>query len=355
MNLPDSRNESSAGSTSEQRVKANRKRLAFSGGICISGLFAYLAFRGLHPEQMLRSLGSIQLGYVLAGMLGYGLAIVVIALRWQFLLRAVKLVPLRALCELVTIGYMGNNVYPLRAGDGLRIVLLRRDHQVPLARVTTVVVLERAFDGCVMIAFVLIGLLFIDLQSSEVEGILRLAAPAFVAAMLVALFLAAKPDLLRALVGWLSKRLPSRLSHLLLRLSEDVIAGLKGLRNPLHFLGAVLSSFTTWSIEAGTYWLVMMAFSMRLDNAYAVSLLICGAVNLAGIIPASPGQIGVNEFITVAILTALGVPAALAGTYAIVAHIAIWLPSVLGGLYFLLRKGLGWADIGRAGELEGVG
>lgn len=335
-------------------MNATRKRLAFLGGICISGLFCYLAFRGLQPEQMLQSLSRIQLEFVLAGMLVYALAMVVIALRWQFLLRAVKLVPLRALCQLVAIGYMGNNVYPLRAGDGLRIVLLRRNHQVPLVRATTIVVLERAFDGCVMIAFVLIGLLFIDLQSSEVEAIVRLAAPAFAAAMLVALFLAAKPDLLRAVVAPLSKLLPGRLGIGLRRLSEDVIAGLEGLRNPLHFLGAVVSSFITWSIEAGVYWVVMLAFSMQLDNAYAVSLLICGALNLAGIIPASPGQVGVNEFVTVAILTALGVPVALAGVYAIVAHITIWLPGVLGGLFFLLRQGLGWADIGRAGELEGA-
>lgn len=335
-------------------MNSNRKRLAFLGGICISGVFCYLAFRGLQVEQMLQSLSRIQLEYVLAGMLVYALAMVVIALRWQFLLQAVKLVPLRALFQLVAIGYMGNNVYPLRAGDGLRIVLLRRNHQVPLVRATTIVVLERAFDGCVMIAFVLIGLLVIDLQSSEVEAIVRLAAPAFAAAMLLALFLAAKPDLLRAVVAPLSKLLPGRLGIGLRRLSEEVIAGLQGLRNPLHFLGAALSSFTTWAIEAGVYWVVMLAFSIRLDDAYAVSLLICGVLNLAGIIPASPGQVGVNEFITVTILTALGVPAALAGIYAIVAHITIWLPGVLGGLFFLLRQGLSWADIGRAGEMEGA-
>ncbi len=335
-------------------MNANRKRLAFFLGIGISGVFGYLAFRGLQPEQMLQSLGSIQFAYVLASMLVYALAMVVIALRWQFLLRAVKLVPLRALFQLVAIGYMGNNVYPLRAGDGLRILLLRRNHQVPLVRATTIVVLERAFDGCVMIAFVLIGLLFIDLQSSEITTIVRLAAPAFAAAMLIALFLAAKPELLRAMAGWLAKLLPGRLGSGLQRLSEEVSAGLESLRNPLHFLGAVLSSFATWGIEAGVYWLVMAAFSLQLDSAYAVSLLICGAVNLAGIIPASPGQVGVNEFVTVAILTALGVPAALAGVYAIVAHIAIWLPGVLGGLYFLLRQGLSWADLSRAGEYTGA-
>ena len=333
-------------------MKAHRKRLAFLGGIAVSALFCYLAFRGLNPEQVLESLGSVKLEVLLAGMAVYCAALIVIALRWQYLLRAVKLVPLSALSKLVAIGYMGNNVYPLRAGDGLRIVLLRRNHGVPLVRATTIVVLERAMDGCVMLAFMLLGLLYIDLQSAEISAIVRLAAPVFLLAMLLALFLAAKPNQLRALVGWLTRVLPRGLGMRLRLLSDDVIAGLEGLRNPLHVLGAVGSSFATWGIEAGVYWVVMFAFTLQLDNAYAVALLICGAINLAGIVPASPGQVGVNEFVTVAILTALGVPAALAGVYAVVAHITIWLPGTIGGLIFLLRQGLGWADIGRASELD---
>ena len=333
-------------------MNSHRKRLAFLGGIAISVFFGYLAFRGLNPEHVLESLGSVRLEVVLAGMLVYCLAMLVIALRWQFLLRAVKLVPLSALGKLVAIGYMGNNVYPLRAGDGLRIVLLRRNHSVPIVRATTIVVLERAMDGCVMLAFMLLGLLFIDLQSPEISAIVRLAAPVFLLAMLLALFLAAKPNLLRALVNWLTQFLPHGPSTRLRRFSDDVIAGLKGLRNPLHLLGAVASTFATWGIEAGVYWIVMVAFGLELDKAFAVSLLLCGAINLAGIVPASPGQVGVNEFVTVVILTALGVPATVAGVYAVVAHIAIWLPSTVGGLFFLLRQGLGWADIGRASALE---
>ena len=335
-------------------MNPNRKRLAFLGGIAISVFFGYLAFRGLNPEHVLDSLGSVKLEYPLAGMVVYVLAMVVIALRWQFLLRAIALVPLIALSKLVVIGYMGNNVYPLRAGDGLRIVLLRRNHSVPLVRATTIVVLERAMDGCVMLAFMLLGLLFIDLQSPEVSAIVRLAAPVFLLAMLLALFLAAKPNLLRALVRHTTRFLPRGPGERLRRLSDDVTAGLEGLRNPLHLLGAAVSSFATWGIEAGVYCIVMFAFNLQLDNVYAVALLICGAINLAGIVPASPGQVGVNEFVTVAILTALGIPAAVAGVYAVVAHITIWLPGTLGGLFFLLRQGLGWADIGRAQNLESV-
>ena len=66
-----------------------------------------------------------------------------------------------------------------------------------------------------------------------------------------------------------------------------------------------------------------------------VAFDLVGALNLAGIIPASPGQVGVNEFFVISgdLDRAGRVRRTLAGVYAIVAHITIWLPGVLGGLW----------------------
>ncbi len=331
-------------------MRSGRKRLAFIIGIFISAVFLFLAFRGLQPEQLLNSLGDLELGYLLLAMAIYIVAVVIIALRWQFLLRAVKLVPLAALTQLVFIGYMGNNLYPLRAGDGLRILLLRRNHSVPLLRSTTIVVIERLFDGCVMLAFVLFSLLWIDLRSPEVETIVRVAAPVFAVALFIAFFLAAKPNLMRQVVKLVVSLLPGRIGRALFTLSEEIIAGLEGLRSPAYLVGAVASSFLTWGIEAVTYWTVMRAFGLELN--YAVALLLVGAVNLAGLIPASPGQIGVNEFVVIAILTALGIPAPAATAYAVVVHLSYWIPVSVVGFLFLLRQGMGWADIRSAGDME---
>ena len=331
-------------------MNSGRKRLAFITGMIVSAGFLVLAFRGLQPEQFWNSISDVSLPWLLIAALVYFVAVIVIALRWQFLLRAIKLVPLRALTQLVFIGYMGNNVYPLRAGDALRIALLRRNHQVPLVRSTTIVVIERIFDGCVMLTFVLLSLLLIDLNSSTVETIVGVTAPIFLLAMLFAFFLAAKPQLLRRVVQPMFNILPQRVGVIVADLAEEVIAGLEGLRSPAYLLGAIISSFVTWSIEAGTYWLVMVAFGLELN--YAVALLLVGAVNLAGLIPASPGQVGVNEFVIITILSALGISASGATAYAVIVHLAIWLPITASGFVLLLRQGMGWADIHQAGEKE---
>jgi uncharacterized protein (TIRG00374 family) len=331
-------------------METDRKRLALAAGTITSAIFVVLAFRGLQPQQFWNSLRHVSLEPLLVAMTVYFLAVIVISLRWQFLLRAVKPVPLIALTQLVFIGYMGNNVYPLRAGDALRIILLRRNHQVPFVRSTTIVAIERMFDGCVMLTFVLFGLLFIDVNSSEVDAMVSVTTPLFAVAMLLALLLAATPDLLRRVVYPALKVLPQRLSETVAQSAEEIIAGFAGLRSPAHLLGAVISSFVTWGIEAGTYWIVMRAFGLELN--YAVALLLVGAVNLAGLIPASPGQVGVNEFVVIAILTTMGISLPAATAYAVVVHVIIWLPITVSGFALLIRQGLGWADIGRARNMR---
>lgn len=129
-----------------------------------------------------------------------------------------------------------------------------------------------------------------------------------------------------------------------------MISGLAGLREPRNLIGALLSSLVTWTVEASVYWLVMFAFALDLD--FSVALLVTGAVNLAGVISAAPGQVGVYEFVVSAILIALGVPAAVAVSYAIVAHVVIWLPTTVVGFGLLLRQGMGWTEITRAREME---
>lgn len=331
-------------------MKKGSKSLATTSGIVISVAFLYLAFRDLKAEQFWSSIGTINAHLLLLALPTYFIALTVIALRWQYLLRAVRLIPLRSLAELVAICYMGNGLYPLRAGEALRLYLLRRNHDVPLASATATVMVERTFDGVVMLSFITFSLLFIDIQSAEVGAIVSIATPLFLGAVTVFFLLAAKPALVRSLINSLGRILPDRLGALINQVGDDMTSGLAGLRRPALLLGAVICSYVTWAIEAAVYWIVMLAFG--LDLSFAVALLIIGAVNLAGVISAAPGQVGVYEFVVSSILIALGTDAATAASYAVVIHLVVWAPTTLVGFILLLRQGMGFADIRRAGELE---
>ncbi len=328
------------------------KWLAVGIGLLISLIFLWFAFRNLNPGAVWAQIQHVNVAWLLVGAVWYFVGVTLISLRWQFLLRSVKPVSLRALVPLVAIGYMGNNVYPFRSGEILRIILLQRNYQVPVTRAATTVIVERIFDGLVMLTFIVVSLLFVDIQAVEIKRVATVAAPIFLTAVVVFFALAARPDLLRRILHSMANILPGRIHSIMTRLADEVIGGLQALRSPADLAGAVVSSFASWMVEASVYWIVSFAFGLGVS--YPVMLLTVGVVNLAGLIPASPGQIGVFEFFVSLVLIAVAVPDTVAHAYALVVHVVIWLPVTLVGFFFLVRQGLGWGDITHARELEQV-
>lgn len=329
---------------------SRNQKIAVAVGLLISAVFLWLAFRDLQPELVLDYIQQASLPLLLLGGAVYYLAMLVITLRWQFLLRSITPTRLRQLYQYVSIGYMGNNVYPFRAGEILRIVMVCRRYAVRPGRVTTTVIVERVFDGIVMLTFVILGLLFVDLGSPEIEAVVRFAAPVFFVALAVFLFLAARPQFFRRVVQLITAILPDKLAEIINNLAEEVIDGLQGLRTPRDFVGTVFTSYLTWTVEASVYWIVAFAFGLELG--FEVMLIVVGAVNLAGLIPASPGQIGVFEFFASRVLISVGIAEEQAIAYALLVHIVIWLPPTLLGFAFLVRTGLGLSALTHAQDLE---
>ncbi|MDZ4768330.1 MAG: lysylphosphatidylglycerol synthase transmembrane domain-containing protein [Chloroflexota bacterium] len=327
----------------------NRQRAIVGVGLLISVIFMALAFRDLKPIDVWAYIQRANPWLLLTAAVWYLGTRLVIALRWWFLLRSTRAVPLLDLLQLVCIGYMGNNVYPLRAGEILRVLLLKREYQVPIVRTTTVILAERVFDGIVLLSFVVVAVLTLDTGSPEVRSVITIAAPVFGVALIVFFTLALNPATFRALLRWVCARLPDAIGSRVQPLGEHVIDGLGGLRSPGDLLGTVVTSYGTWLLEAVTFLLVAQAFALDLD--YVSVLLVVGVVNLAGLIPASPGQFGVFEGFVRITLTSLGIAVTEATAYALVTHLVLWLPITVIGFILLARKGLGLAAVAQADAL----
>ena len=329
-----------------------RQQVLLVLSIAISALFLLLAFRGLSPAQAWESIRTAQFGWLIVGFFVYYGALLVISRRWKFLIDVFTPVPVIHLFQLNAIGYMGNNIYPFRAGEVLRCVLLRRSHHVPLAKSGMTVFIERAFDGIVMVTFLLVGLSVLDLNSEVLRGMAAFTLPWFVGSLTIFLLLAQRPQTFKRIIHAVTGRLPTVIGKRLAALSDDMIGGFEGMRRIQDLIGTLATSYLSWMIEAFVYACVGMAFGLPFN--YLLILVVVAAVNLGQIIPTSPGGLGVFEFFAKTVLMAAGVAEAQALGYAILVHIIIWLPPTLLGFFMLWRQGLKLSAVAHARELETV-
>lgn len=316
-------------------------------GVLISGLFLYIGLRGLNLSEVWRDMRGINLGWVAIGATVYFLAVWGRTWRWHFLLRAIKPVSLRKLFPVVVIGYMGNNVYPFRAGEVIRAYVLKRNEDVSISASLATIVVERIFDGLVMLIFVFVALPFADFKEDWLRDIVIFSTLLFWGAFMVFLVMALRPEQMRRLYTAIFTRvLPENLAEKALGLADHFMLGLENLRRPRDLFMTLISSIFIWLTETTKYWFVMHAFDFKVS--FFVLMLMTAVVNLATTLPSSPGYVGTFDTPGIKTLTAYGVKESIAASYTLVLHAALWLPITLLGFYFLYREGVSWQDFRRA-------
>lgn len=326
------------------------KKWQFWVGVLISVVFLYFALQGLNLGDFWQSVKTANYWWILPGIAVYFVAVVVRAWRWHYLLKPVKKVPTRTMFPITCIGYMGNNIYPARAGEVLRAVVLKRKENVPISASLATIIVERIFDGVVMLAFVFLnlpGLAKVAAYESgfvgNIQNLALIGAGIFLAALLIFLLAAMFPKVTARLGEWLINHLlPGKIREKTTGIMLKFLDGLAALRSPANILMVFVTSVIIWLLETVKYWFVMHAFTFNVS--FFALMLLNGIANLATTIPSAPGYIGTWEAVTKAVLVAFGVPGADALGYAVVLHVALWLPITLLGAYYMTREGIKWND-----------
>jgi hypothetical protein len=325
------------------------KRWQLWVGILISALLLYFALRGLKLSEVWESIKSARYIWLLPGIAIYFMGVWVRSWRWHYMLRPLKKIPTRTMFPIVTIGYMGNNIYPARAGEVLRAVILKQREEVPVSASLATVIVERVFDGVVMLAFVFLNLgelAKLTTDSGIIGNIQQVAfwgAIVFITALLVFLLAAMFPQYTQKIADWFIQRfMPVRLREKTSQIASRFLTGLESLRSPQEALMIFFTSVIIWLFETGKYWFVMHAFNFEVS--FFALMLMNGIVNLATTIPSAPGYLGTFDAPGIALLSAYGVPPEMATSYTLVLHAALWFPITALGAYYYLRQPLRWGS-----------
>ncbi|MFQ5576411.1 MAG: lysylphosphatidylglycerol synthase transmembrane domain-containing protein [Anaerolineae bacterium] len=322
-------------------------------GAGISALFLVIALRGLHLADLWRTLQQAQYGWIIPGVLVYFLAVWARVWRWHYLLRSIKGIPLRSMWSPVVIGYMGNNVYPFRAGEVIRAYILKRKEDIPVGASLATILVERIFDGLVMLVFVLAALPTVPNLPPWLKQIVIYASLVFAGALLVLGVWAANPKQAQTVYRALINRfMPLKFRLPLLSVADNFTKGLKSLSSLRDVAMVFATSMVIWLLETVKYWFVMRAFPFVVS--FFALMLMNGVVNLATTLPSAPGYIGTFDGPGIEVLKVFGVAPVTATGYTLVLHVALWLPITLLGLWYMAAESLSWREFTRVAKDQPV-
>ncbi len=331
------------------KKQSTLKKWQFWLGVLISVVFIWLALRGLRLNQFWDVVRRANYWWLLPGIAVYFVAVWARAWRWHYLLGPIKKIPTNSMFPITAIGYMGNNVYPARAGEVLRAVVLKRKEGVSVSASLATIIIERIFDGVVMLAFIFVNLPELAKLTNgsgfvgNIQQVAVIGTGVFTGALVIFLAAAMFPQWTIKVGQWFIDHLtPARFRQGTSELMHKFLDGLASLRSPLNILMVFVTSVVIWLLETGKYWFVMHAFNFNVS--FFALMLMNGIVNLATSIPSAPGYIGTFDAPGIAVLTAYGVDQAIAAGYTLTLHVALWLPITLLGAYFLTREGIHWSD-----------
>jgi len=331
------------------------KRWQFWLGLVISAFLLWWALRGLRLGDLWTSIRGANYWWLLPGVAVYFLAVWARAWRWHYLLRPLKQIPTTKMFPIVAIGYMGNNIYPARASEVLRAVVLKRREGVPISASLATIIVERIFDGVVMLAFVFVNLtqlakladVSVPVGKWEVtiQDLAVWGSVAFFGALVIFLLAAMFPKVTAQIGQWfIDQLLPVRIREKTSGILHKFLDGLESLRSPLNVLMVFVTSVLIWLLETVKYWFVLHAFGLQGDVSFFTLMLMNGVVNLATTIPAAPGYLGTFDAPGIAVLEASGIDKAVATGYTLVLHLALWVPITVLGAYYLAKEGIKWSD-----------
>jgi hypothetical protein len=246
----------------------------------------------------------------------------------------------RRLLSAVMIGYMGNNLLPLRAGEIVRAWIAARRGQRFWTTVATMVV-ERVLDASVIC--LMLAALFLVMP---VRRELQWAALAFLSvdlALIVALaVLAVTPGWCRRQVRALCRRWP-RLERRLDALVATFNEGLEGIRTGRHFPPIAAGTALIWLLVALAVWSGFR--SARLELPFGATWAVIAFLGLGVSLPSSPGFAGVVQAACVLALDLFAVPRTDSLSFSILLQFVIFVPVTALGLGLLLVEGVTFADI----------
>jgi uncharacterized protein (TIRG00374 family) len=267
----------------------------------------------------------------------YSVATLLRGERWHRILEVTGVHAKRRDCyALTTVGYMGNNVLPARAGEALRVVLLSARCDAGKRTLAGSVVAERLLDVIALVT-IFVVVVYGALSSAALPTDRPLLVTGVGALLLlggcVAVWVLRRHHALERARDWL-------------RPLADAPRSLLG-RQGVLLLGA---TFVLWICEAAVY--LAVARAVELDISVSGALYLVALTNFVAALPAAPGSIGTFDAAVAFGARRLGASGSAALSYLLILRFVLYVPITAVGFMVLVTRYGGWSRFRAAARLE---
>ncbi|MCB0509138.1 MAG: flippase-like domain-containing protein [Bacteroidetes bacterium] len=306
-------------------------------GIIISAFFLWIVLKDIDYAALWDVLFEFNwwilgLGLVL-WLIGYGIR----AWRWKVLIAPVKEISFRTSFEILVVGFTGNNLLPLRAGEIIRSILLGHKEHISKMTVFASIAAERLFDGIIILGLTILGASVLELPDWIVQTI-WVSGLIFFTVLIGFIFLIFYNQQTMRLIGFFLKVIPEKFRGKVTDLLTVFTAGIGFLRDPKIMTKVLLSSLSIWLIEAGFYYIAAISFGFSIT--FIQTLFLKGILNLGILVPSAPGYVGTFEFFAIEALALIGIARTPALGYALVTHFVEFIAINILGVYYWIKYGL---------------
>ncbi len=277
------------------------------------------------------------------------------AMRWRHLTNPVQPIGLRPLFRATVIGFMANNIFPLRVGEVIRPWYLSREVGAPSAALFGTVVLERVIDSIMVIGLAAISIALLGAGESGILAQIAIALiPVAVVPLIGLVVLRVAPHLVIGLASWLLRPFPARFGDYVVDVLERFGDGLGALKGGAHLFWIGFHSILVWYVVSpipmlAGFWALGIDFGSPFEMLVAAWITLA-AVGMAVAIPAAPGFFGTYHAACRLALEPFGVAPEVAVALGTLVHGVFWVTFTLLGFAILRSRHTSFGELEQAAQ-----
>ncbi len=261
------------------------------------------------------------------------------ALRWRLVLHPVARLGFWETARALYVGMFANEVLPLRAGEVIRCYLLARRPDLPLSVALTSLLIERVFDGILLVASLLLVLPYIPVPAAlryVVDGayVLGIVVLVLAAVLGLAMFWKRGPPAVNPGSGKWRKHI------------QILIEDLGKIGHSRYLLLAFAASVPLLLFQTIPLYMALQAY--RLDFSALAAFAIALLLRLGSAIPQAPANPAIPLFLAAVLQNVFSLESSEASRVGLVLWAVVTLPLIVSGLVALAVTDMKLGELRRA-------